>query len=329
MEMQTSSMPQKARKLTVDEDALVSQVLEIIGGITVEEPEERDVWSVEEGDDSVFSSDEEQAHRDIKANASCGLGDSECECLKTADAKIPDSEEDSQSIPDKETSEPEREMSQHTGLTETDLQEIQIPNPEAMDQSEAADPGTQPVQAFRESSLLKCKSADVQLQPERGSSAENGKTNVIILCLIRFLFAECKTDPPIFFLLADLPVEKKDFLLDALTPKLHCCDVPNEESSVKGGFPQQTSGAKLKISGNEKLQVDHEPERDLGMRAPVGFHQNRSLGYSTLPLPKKSKQQESFDHLTSSKYSTVSYRKICRGNTRQKIQKFEFLMMNL
>lgn len=65
--METSAVPPNSVNLGADEDALVSKMMEIIGSITSEpfnplvEPEDKDVWSLEEGDDSVFYSDEEQA----------------------------------------------------------------------------------------------------------------------------------------------------------------------------------------------------------------------------------------------------------------------------
>lgn len=77
MEIQTGPIPPEAPIVSVDEDALVSQVLEIIGGIatealtTMEEPQE----GQGEGDDSVFLSDEDQDGRDVKTEAVCSLSE--------------------------------------------------------------------------------------------------------------------------------------------------------------------------------------------------------------------------------------------------------------
>lgn len=67
--METVTPPLTDSKLRADEkeNAKASKILEIINGRTVdtskttEEPEDREVWSMEMGDDSVFYSDEEHA----------------------------------------------------------------------------------------------------------------------------------------------------------------------------------------------------------------------------------------------------------------------------
>ncbi len=195
-------MSLKAPRLTVDEDALASQVLEIIGGVTrevlqsLEEPEERDVWSMEEGDDSVFYSDEDQAHQHIKPNTSCDFGASECQNpvnSVTADEPFLQREDDQgkEFITDKESAEMGEEVTQLVILTgQTEEEKPQAPKTRQMDRSESADPETKsditPEKSENtcgEPLRLNCTSADMQTQPERNTATEKGKRSLALLCL--------------------------------------------------------------------------------------------------------------------------------------------------
>ncbi|XP_026150465.1 uncharacterized protein ermn [Mastacembelus armatus] len=307
MEMDTSTKPPEAPSITVeDKNTSASRLREVTLDTlqTLEQPEERDVWSMEEGDDSVFYSDDDQTQQDAKENTSCDLGADKCEhpaSSETAEESFPRIEGDpgAELISDNENLLMEKEVTRQLILTEQEdkCQELQTKT-EIMNPSDSADPGAEDnltpeksVISCEESSHPKGTNADMQRQPEQNISLEIANTQV-----------------------------KEEVMAQAQMPNLEPSDKSNEEGYTR---LNGEASAKLQVSGNRHLEVEQAAEQDENFHVPEGFHQGPSPGCSTLPLEKKS-----FDHLRSSKYSTVSYRRICRGNTRQKIEEFEYKIMN-
>ncbi|XP_057709364.1 uncharacterized protein LOC130927497 isoform X2 [Corythoichthys intestinalis] len=252
MEMQESPMfSNPADHEGEEEVVMASQVLEIICGFAPEsklcnsEPEERDIWSVEEGDDSVFYSDEDLAGERREANGSHDSGGAGVFCFEQR----------------RETVGNEAENACEGMHIEESVQDSDSHGTPVIDPS-----------AFH------CSLKGKQERPQLSQTSE---------------------DP--------LSEEK-----NGQAPPFETPDEESDPSQPSSGSESDKDGA---VGHLDVLPLDPVP------------------GYSTLPLPKKSSDtlgdQESFNHLTPTKYSSVSYRKIRRGNTRKKIEEFEYIMMNL
>ncbi|XP_032423743.1 uncharacterized protein ermn isoform X2 [Xiphophorus hellerii] len=235
--MATNTALSNESKLRADEeeDAQASKMLEIINGRTVdaskvtEEPEDREVWSMEMGDDSVFYSDEEHAQLDKESANLTGFSGKRCKNPVNSVADGEGNQHMETNPGEKGNLEMKKELNQCTIWTEEEKQKLETFTSKRM---HVSDPGESSAESYVTPGKFGKTSGEFVPQNKAATNVDQ--------------------------------VRKEEVMTEADTSNQHLFDLLNDDGYIKlngdAEFPQRLSGADTQKSSDMQSVGDVEAE---------------------------------------------------------------------
>ncbi|XP_027879104.1 uncharacterized protein ermn isoform X2 [Xiphophorus couchianus] len=235
--MATNTALSNESKLRADEeeDAQASKILEIINGRTAdaskmtEEPEDREVWSMEMGDDSVFYSDEEHAQLDKESANLTGFSGKRCKNPVNSVADGEGNQHMETNPGEKGNLEMKKELNQCIIWTEEEKQKLETFTSKRM---HVSDPGESSAESYVTPGKFGKTSGEFVQQNKAATNVDQ--------------------------------VRKKEVMTEADTSSQHLFDLLNDDGYIKlngdAEFSQRLSGADTQKSSDMQSVGDVEAE---------------------------------------------------------------------